>query len=242
MVTFGPHLNTQLQASLLSTVACRPYLHPLNKSCCERRVPYLDWPPPPLSLCSRQDSKSQCEETEFLTLWCKSLLTLRVWRFSFCEFSVLLTRSSYQIILAHSHFKLTFRKWLILFCGSTEYNLCCFDGVSFCNLKGCVLTCFTNASLGYVDVSLNSVSFYTLASLCFHPSLSVLEWEGNCKKKKKSKSIINQVKAEHLCSWFENLENKENLFLSWILVAMHQSNYSALDTSTWGLGIYHCQC
>lgn len=68
VVTFGLHLNTQLQAGLLSTVACRPYLHPLNKSCWERRAPYLDWLPPPLSLCSRRASKSQCEETEFLTL------------------------------------------------------------------------------------------------------------------------------------------------------------------------------
>lgn len=39
--------------------------------------------PPPQSLCSRQASKSQSEQTEFLTLSCESSLTIR-----FCTLSI----------------------------------------------------------------------------------------------------------------------------------------------------------
>lgn len=51
---------------LLSTVfqPCHPYLHPVNKSCWERRAPYLDGLPPLSNHCAL----GSLNRTEFLTL------------------------------------------------------------------------------------------------------------------------------------------------------------------------------
>lgn len=55
MVTFGLYLTTQPWAGLCRMLFqhCHPYLYPLNKSCKERRAPYLGGCVPPLpNLCA----------------------------------------------------------------------------------------------------------------------------------------------------------------------------------------------
>lgn len=94
--------------------------------------------------------------------------------------------------------------------------------------------------LGYIDVSLKSLSSYNmgaLASLCLHPS-SVIEWEGICKTRIKEHYEWSKSCTYSCMDALRNLDNKQNL--SWIPVLLNNWHDECVRIIPAGLWRHSC--